>query len=115
MSESTTGATITAGASLSGAADLIGFILAGIQMPTAWTAAAMTFQASLDGATFQNVYNTDGTEFTIASANLSASRYYALDPRDFSGVRFLKIRSGSGASPVVQVAAATFALALTRG
>lgn len=115
MSESTTGAKILSGASLSGSIDLIGFLLAGIQMPTGWTAASITFQASVDGTTFQDVYDTEGNEYTIASAGAAASRFIALDPRDFAGVRFLKIRSGSSAAAVNQGADRTFGLALTRG
>lgn len=115
MSEATTNTKIASGASQSGVVDLIGFLLAGIQMPTTWTAADITFLASLDGVTYQPVYNTDGDEYTIASAAAQASRFIAIDPRDFAGVRYLKIRSGTAAAAVNQGADRTLGLALTKG
>lgn len=118
MAVGSTSATIAASASLSGSIDLTGFILAGLYVPSAWTAAAITFQASPDNddddtVAFQDVYNASGTEFTIASANVVASRYISIDPRDFAGVRFLKIRSGVSGAAVNQAAARTFVLGVT--
>lgn len=118
MAVGSTSATIANGASLSGVVDLTGVILAGFFMPAAWTSAAITFQASPDyddddTVTFADMYNASGTEYTIASANAVASRFIALDPRDFAGVRFLKIRSGVAGAGVNQGAARTFVLMTT--
>jgi hypothetical protein len=66
-----------------------------------WTAADMTFQVSdaIDG-TFYDLYDQNATEKNVKFA---ADRHVALDDGTFwTGVRFLKIRSGTTASAVVQ-------------
>lgn len=96
--------TIDASQSLSNALNLLGgeWLPVGITMPAAWTAAGLTFQGSMA---------TDGTFVDIhtASAELSvtvtASRYYILDPANFQGLSAIKIRSGTGATPVAQASA----------
>lgn len=98
---SSTSLTIASGASLSGAGLCPpGYSLCGIVFPSVWTAATMTFQASVDGTTYNNIYNTAGTEYSVAGA--SASRYIAVDPADFSGSYNIKVRSGTAAAPVNQ-------------
>lgn len=96
-------ATIAAGASLSGAVDLDGCHPVGLVMPAAWTAASITFQVSLDGVTYNNLYDSSGSEYTITTA---ASRRIILPPSDFAGVNYLKLRSGTSGAPVNQVAQA---------
>lgn len=94
--------TIANGASLSGAADLGTGRLVGIIMPASWTSAALTFQANADaGATFYDVYD-DATERTITASGAAASRFLSLPLSDWLGVRGLKVRSGTSASPVNQ-------------
>ena len=69
-----------------------GMSLVGIQFPAAFTGTAITFEAcdTVDG-TFLPVYNSSGlVSYTIAQA-----RFYAIDPKDFAGIQFLKIKSGS--------------------
>lgn len=103
-------ATIAAAASLSGAVDTglvsrLGEIV-GFQMPDTWTAADLTFQASYDGTTYQNVYDDNDAEVTVQAA---VSRFIGLrdDARAIlSRIRFLRIRSGTSGSPVIQVAEA---------
>lgn len=99
--------TIASGASLSDAEHL-GFALAGgasraalvgIVMPDAWTAASLTFQASNDGVTFTNLYTASGTEVTVTA---DVSRWIALDPSDFAGIAWLKVRSGTAGTAVNQ-------------
>lgn len=102
-------ATIANGASLSGAIDLGSTRLAGIQMPAAWTAAALTFQASFDGVTYADVYSTGGTEL---SYTVAASRFIPLSITDWGGVRYLKVRSGTTGTPVNQGGARTIQLTL---
>jgi hypothetical protein len=92
-------ATIANGASLSGAIDLGQSRAARIVMPAAWTAADLTVQTSYDGVTYNNLYNSDGTEYTIKAA---ASRSILLSLVDFIGIRFLKLRSGTSGTPVNQ-------------
>ena len=95
--------TILNGASLSGALDLTisGGPPVGIQMPAAWTAANLTFQVSFDGTTYQDFYDSAGTEIAVTAA---AARFIALDPTNYFGVRFVKIRSGTSGVPVNQLA-----------
>jgi len=93
-------ATIATGAALSGAIDLGGQLLCSIALPSGWTTASLTFQASHDNVTYRNVYSTDGTELTVTSA--TADRHVVLDPANFAGVQFVKIRSGTSGTPVNQ-------------
>lgn len=99
--------TIPEGGSVSDVVDLDGVHLVGIQMPATWDAANITFQASADGVTFADLYNQSGSEVTVDAA---AGRFIALDPTLFAGIRFLKVRSGTAATPVNQAAARTLIL-----
>jgi hypothetical protein len=84
--------TIASGATTSGAVDLLGMVLVGIIMPSAFTGTSITFQASPDNSTFTAVYNSAGTQLT---ATVSTSRTILFSPGDFVGVRNLKLVSGS--------------------
>lgn len=101
-------ATIAINQSLSAAIDLKGRSLVGIMMPSAWTTAQLSFQVSLDGSTYVNLYNTQGDEF-ISEA--STSRFIAMSQFEFLPVRYVKIRSGTSAVPVNQAAARSLVLA----
>lgn len=82
-----------------------------IQMPTAWTAAAITFQGSPSlQDPFQDIYDQGGTEISIT---VDASRYVVLDQDTRSklmGLRFIKLRSGTTGTPVNQAAERTIEL-----
>lgn len=97
--------TIASGASLSGAVDLEGFAVVAIEMPAAWTAAGITFQAaSLSGGTYLDVYDDAGAEVAISAG---ASRVIAVTGADadaLAPLQFIKIRSGTGGVPVAQAA-----------
>jgi len=94
--------TISSGQSLSSAIDLGSSTLFAIQMPAAWTTAAnITFQASYDGVTYCNMYDSNGTEMTVTGVAASEFIVLAL-PTQWIGVRFLKIRSGTSGTPVSQ-------------
>jgi hypothetical protein len=93
---------IASGASLSAAIPLGLGRAAGIQMPAAWTAANLTFQASYDGITYANLYDASGTEYTATAA---ADRLIILPVADFAGIQNIKIRSGTAGTPVNQAAA----------
>jgi hypothetical protein len=82
--------------------------LVGIDMPALWTAADLTFQGSFDGAVYQNVYNADGTEFTVKAG---AARFISLAAR-FAATPWIKVRSGTSAAPVPQMAAPLATLTL---
>jgi hypothetical protein len=88
--------------SLSTAIDLADQRAARIAMPAAWTAANLTFQTSVDGITYNDLYDKDGIEYTVVAA---ASRSMILPLADWLGVRYVKVRSGTSAAPVVQLAA----------
>jgi hypothetical protein len=100
-------ASIGAGTSLSGPVALGALTLVGISMPSTWTAAVLTFQASPDGGTtWQELYDGSGNEVTITAA---AGQFVILeaDPSYmWRGVNMVQLRSGTSAAPVNQVAAA---------
>lgn len=71
-----------------------GMALCGILLPAAFTGTALTFEVSsaIDG-TFVPLKST--TSGTALSYTVAQGTYCALDPKDFQGVQFLKIKSGS--------------------
>jgi len=109
-------ATIAAGASLSNGVDLgpdSGRL--GLHMPSAWTAAGITFQVSeSDQGPWGNLYDDAGAEVGLTSANVTASRAISLATPQLREAlapwRFLKVRSGVSATPVNQVAAAAIVI-----
>jgi len=103
--------TIASGASLSGGIDLGDKVLSAIIMPAAWTAAALSFQASEDnGVTWLNMFDDGGVEVQIATVGAVAGQRIALDPSMFSGVDFVKVRSGLSTAAVNQAADRVFTL-----
>jgi hypothetical protein len=91
--------TIPNGTALSGAVKLGGATLLGIEMPAAWTAADLTFQHSVDGTNFFDMYDAAGVEIKITAI---VSHYAILSVLAWQGVIYLKVRSGVGATPVNQ-------------
>ncbi len=94
-------ATIAASASLSDAVDLSGTTLTGYILPSVWNTADITLQASADGTSFLDLYDQFGNEM---SHSVVADRYVIVNPADFASIRFIKIRSGTSATPVTQTA-----------
>jgi hypothetical protein len=91
-------AAIADGAALSAAVDLGTATLAAVVIPEDWEAAGLTFQASHDGVAWVDLIDADGeVAFTVA-----ADQMIALDPAVFYGLRHLKLRSGTAATPVNQ-------------
>jgi hypothetical protein len=105
----TTTATIATGGSVSAAVDLMGGRLVGLQIGgTAWNTASITFQASVDGTTYNDLYDDSGNEVTVTAA---ASRFITFDSSEnFRTVRYVKVRSGTTGTPVNQTAARTITL-----
>jgi len=105
----TTTATIPAGGSVSPAVDLHGGKIVAIQLGgTAWDAAGITFQASADNVTYNDVYDESGNEVALT---VDASRYIVFDSvENLRGVRYLKVRSGTTGTPVNQTAATAVTL-----
>lgn len=91
--------TVTNGGTISEAAALRGMRLTGIVMPASWTAANITFQGSVDGSTFNDLYDDSGAEVTVVAA---ASRMIRLVPAEWARVKDIKLRSGTAAATVTQ-------------
>lgn len=93
-------ATIPAGATgLSNPIWLNGFWVVNILMPATWATADLTLQASFDGVNFFNVYKEDGTELVIKVAQQRLIRLSG-----FVTWPYIKLRSGTSATPVNQTA-----------
>ena len=102
-------ATIALSGNLSAAVRLPnGHGLVGLLMPAAWTAADITVQVSLDNATFYNLYTPDAGEVTIL-VSAAATAIYLL-PAEWILANYIKVRSGTAASPVAQAAARSITL-----
>lgn len=92
--------TVSNGTSLSNSVDLGPNRLFGIVMPAAWTAANLTFSVSVDGITYNNLVDDGGAEVTVTAA---ASQFIVMsNPPKWFGIRWLKVRSGTSATPVNQ-------------
>jgi hypothetical protein len=96
------GPTIHAGESLSDAIDCSEGEVVRVTMPAEWTTAPLTYQISTDGEFYNDLFDRDGYEIKIPVVPADVSR----------AIAFLKIRSGSRASPVVQPSNREFAVAI---
>jgi hypothetical protein len=105
-------ALIASGQSLSGVIDFNDPDVrpCGLLMPAAWTAAGLTFQGSIDGSTFGNIYLSSGAEYAVTA---DASLFIPLDSTQFAAAQFLKIRSGTNSVPVTQGANRTITVITT--
>jgi hypothetical protein len=118
---STIPVSIAAGAAISGEIDLGQMIALAVVMPSAWTAATLALQVSPYGSAgqalwdpgnaeypslYQPLYNDGGSEITITVA---ANRVVTLATAGLQNavipLRWIKLVSGSSASPVTQAAA----------
>lgn len=102
--------TFAAGTSMSTAIDmtqptLLGFNPLAIFLPSAWTTAHLSFQASWDGITFADFHTLSGALATTATR--VASDVTSIDGYPLRGIPFFRIRSGLTNNPVNQVAART--------
>jgi hypothetical protein len=92
-------ATIANGASLSDAVTLNGSQVGVIEMPAAWTASCLTFQVSIDGTNYFNLYDNDGNEVYIIA---DVSRRIHVDLGTLNQHKYIKIRSGTSTTAVTQ-------------
>jgi hypothetical protein len=79
-------------------------------MPAAWTAAAITFLgAEKHGGTFLPIYDDSENEISVAvdKINVSTAISLAAISEELRPFRYIKLRSGAAATPVVQEAART--------
>jgi hypothetical protein len=88
------------GVALSSVLDCLGVMPVGIFLPSAWTTAQVSFQVSPDNSNWYNLYDKIGEVLYPAAA----SEYLALDPTQFAGARYLRVRSGTNGTPVNQAA-----------
>lgn len=106
-------ATIANGASLSGAINVQGWDVVAIEQPAACEGTAFTFQISMDGLTFVDVYDSAGAELSVTkSATLAQT--LLLGTKEIRGAVFLKVRSGATGLPVVQAGDAVLKVALRK-
>jgi hypothetical protein len=94
---------IQGGQSLSGVVDLLGLNLVSIVMPNNWTAANLTFQGSdtKDG-TYKDIYDSDGNEVVVSAAANRSIDLATLAEQALKNFDYIKVRSGTTGSPVVQ-------------
>ena len=97
-------ATIANGASLSDALTVSGRQVTVIEMPAAWTIAPITFQGSMDGANYFNIYDNTGDEVYII---VDINRRVHVDIPILSQQKYIKLRSGTSVAPVAQGAGRT--------
>lgn len=94
--------------------DLTGSTLVAIVMPAAWTTANLTVLASTtSGGTFNPVYDESGNEYVI-TASTSRVITFAATPCVMAPLRYIKLRSGTAATPVDQTTTRTLYL-ITKG
>jgi hypothetical protein len=103
-------ATIANGASVSGAVDLLGTSLLSFIAPAAWTTAALQIEVSADNSNWATVVNDQYGSATGQYSAITAGAAYAVDTVALLGYRYIRLRSGSAASPVNQGADRTFTL-----
>ena len=105
-------ATIASGASSSNELNVGEWKYAGLVMPSSWTSAVITFLVSnKSGGTFVPLYDDAGVEVSVTVSQGTAvglaNAALALAPW-----RYVKLRSGTAASPVNQAADRTIELVL---
>lgn len=100
-------ATIPSAGSLTPAIDLGDLRLARIIVPDTWTPAAITFQASINGTTWRDVYDSYGAEVSLT---VVPGGDHVIPLSDFSSLDLIKLRSGTSAAPVAQTDAAELIL-----
>lgn len=93
--------TIASSGTTSTGLTLQGTVPLAVQTPAALTGTTFTFQASVDGSTWYDLYNGS----TSYSVTVAASRYISLNPDVFEGVKYIRIVSGSaeGASRTIYI------------
>lgn len=100
----------TAADGLSSVVDLQAYTLMGIIMPSTWATAGITFKVSeSSGGTFYDLYDDAGNEVSASAAN---GRSVSLDSiaLKLAPFRYIKMRSGTTATPVAQSTNVTITL-----
>jgi hypothetical protein len=103
-------AVIALGASQSNVIDVQNANSLALLIPAAWTAAAITFLgAEKSNGTFLPIYDDSENEISVAvdKINVSTAISLAAISEELRPFRYIKLRSGVAATPVVQEAART--------
>lgn len=87
-------AIVASGQQVSSVLNTGGAVLCGVLLPAALTSTALTFLTcdTADGTFVPVASTTDGTVLTFTVAQ---GTYCAVDPKDFSGIQFMQIKTGS--------------------
>ena|SRR5437667_6095458 len=95
--------TILSGQSLSGAVQIAGLKVLALITPAAMTGGgSFTFQVSPDGVTYYELNDAAGNPVT--STAIATSTYYDNQLAGLLGINYLKVRSGTSGTPIVQAA-----------
>ena len=115
--------TIANGASLSGALNVQGYDVVAIQHPADTEGTAYTFQGSLDGETYVNMFSSTGAELSVTkSATLAqliqlgvwAAAAQPEPPKEFKALVGFKIRTGTSAAATNQTGAVDILVGLRK-
>jgi len=103
-------ATIGAGQPLSNVVDTANNHVVGIIMPPAWTNAHVTALVSLDSTNFYDLfsYGETGTTLNEFRFNVMPGAIAAINYETLLMARYIRLRSGTRAEPIAQLAARTF-------
>jgi hypothetical protein len=103
------GPTIPAGESLSEGADCTGGSIVRITVPQEFTDANLTFQASSNGESYNDLYDGDQREVTLA---VKPDTTVIITANWTRALGWIKLRSGTRANPVPQKVDCKFAIAV---
>lgn len=98
---------ILSGESVSEVINLSDTALLGFVTPTAWTAAALNIEVSDDNVNWSSAYDAYGSQSGSIASLVVASRY-AVDMTALLPWQYVRFRSGTSATPVVQGADRVF-------
>lgn len=88
--------TIAVDNDLSDSVDLKRFTLGSFRLPAGMDSVSVTFQASDDDITFDQVRDASGSAIIITIDATAAT--YTVNPQDFASLRYLKIATSTGES-----------------
>ena len=105
--------TIADGASLSDAVNVQGYDVVSLQQVANTEGTVFTFQGSLDGETYADLYDNGGTEVSVTkSATLAQAIHLSNSVDEIKGMASIKVRTGASAAPTNQTSAATILVGL---
>lgn len=103
---------IASGASLSNAASVSSNVLLAV-IVDGWTAAGMSFQGSVDGVSFYDLYTSSGS--LVGVSPVAGASVQTQDPLAFVPWTYIKAKSQSGGSAVNQTASRTVTFVFSEG